>query len=81
MRSAPPTDGTTAQWMVGLPKHGNPVGAVWARLAELERAGREDSAVIAALRLCCSVTNRPCTGAVRPAPNAFCYAVVIGRVH
>jgi hypothetical protein len=41
---------TTTQGMVGLPKHGNPVGAVWARLAELERAGQEDSAVIAVLR-------------------------------
>jgi hypothetical protein len=41
---------TTAQWIAGLPQLGNPVGAVWARLAELDRAGQEDSAVIAALR-------------------------------
>lgn len=41
---------TTAQWIAGLPKHGNPVGAVWTRLMELNRAGQEDSAVIAALR-------------------------------
>jgi hypothetical protein len=26
----PPLPETTAQWIAGLPKHGNPVGAVWA---------------------------------------------------
>jgi hypothetical protein len=30
---------TTAQRITDLPKHGNPVGAVWTRLAELHRAG------------------------------------------
>jgi hypothetical protein len=41
---------TTARWIAGLPKHGNPVAAVWARLTELEASGQEDSTVIAALR-------------------------------
>jgi hypothetical protein len=40
---------TTQRWLADLPQHGNPVGAVWRRLAELERAGH-DPAVIAALR-------------------------------
>ncbi len=40
---------TTGRWLADLPRHGNPVGAVWRRLAELERAGH-DPAVIAALR-------------------------------
>lgn len=33
----------------GLPRHGNPVASVWARLAELEAAG-QDERLIAALR-------------------------------
>ncbi|HEX4101456.1 MAG TPA: hypothetical protein VHY21_13100 [Pseudonocardiaceae bacterium] len=41
---------TTTQWIAALPQRGNPVAAVWARLAELDRAGQETSAVIAALR-------------------------------
>jgi hypothetical protein len=37
------------RWLDRLPKHGNPVGAVWSRLTELEDAGH-DPTVIAALR-------------------------------
>jgi hypothetical protein len=40
---------TTQRFLAGLPRHGDPVGAVWNRLAELERAGY-DSLVIHALR-------------------------------
>jgi hypothetical protein len=40
---------TTVRWLDGLPRHGNPVGAVWNRLAELEAAGQDDR-LITALR-------------------------------
>jgi hypothetical protein len=39
---------TTRRFLAGLPRHGDPVGAVWNRLAELE-AGN-DSTVVDALR-------------------------------
>lgn len=41
---------TTVRWLERLPRHGNPVGAVWERLRELETKG-QDARLIAALRL------------------------------
>ena len=40
---------TTQRFLTGLPRRGNPVGAVWSRLRELEHAGN-DPALVAALR-------------------------------
>ncbi|HKR48834.1 MAG TPA: hypothetical protein VJT72_04495 [Pseudonocardiaceae bacterium] len=40
---------TTQRFLAGLPRHGNPVGAVWGRLGELERTGN-DPALVDALR-------------------------------
>ncbi|MGH3899594.1 MAG: hypothetical protein ACRDTA_15405 [Pseudonocardiaceae bacterium] len=40
---------TTQRFLAGLPRRGDPVGAVWNRLAELERAGN-DSTLVDALR-------------------------------
>ncbi|HKR51078.1 MAG TPA: hypothetical protein VJT72_16120 [Pseudonocardiaceae bacterium] len=40
---------TTRRFLAGLPRHGDPVGAVWNRLGELERAGN-DPTLIDALR-------------------------------
>lgn len=40
---------TTVLWLDGLPRHGNPVGAVWDRLRELETAG-QDPRLLGALR-------------------------------
>ncbi len=47
-RGAGPPE-TTQQFLAGLPRHGDPAGAVWSRLGELECAGN-DSAVVDALR-------------------------------
>jgi hypothetical protein len=54
--------------------------AVWARLAELDRADQGNSAVIGASGRRCSGINHPSTDAARPALSASCYAVVVGRV-
>ncbi len=40
---------TTQRFLAGLPRHGDPVGAVWGRLGELERVGN-DPTLIDALR-------------------------------
>jgi hypothetical protein len=40
---------TTQRFLAGLPRRGDPVGAVWSRLGELERAGN-DPTLIDALR-------------------------------
>ncbi|MGH3549825.1 MAG: hypothetical protein ACRDQU_17295, partial [Pseudonocardiaceae bacterium] len=40
---------TTQRFLAGLPRHGDPVGAVWSRLTELERAGN-DPTLVDALR-------------------------------
>jgi hypothetical protein len=40
---------TTQRFLAGLPRRGDPVGAVWSRLSELERAGN-DPALVDALR-------------------------------
>ncbi|HET9118381.1 MAG TPA: hypothetical protein VFN75_09995 [Pseudonocardiaceae bacterium] len=40
---------TTQRFLAGLPRHGDPVGAVWNRLGELEHAGN-DPALVDALR-------------------------------
>jgi hypothetical protein len=40
---------TTQRFLAGLPRRGDPVGAVWSRLGELERAGN-DPALVGALR-------------------------------
>ncbi|MGH3694861.1 MAG: hypothetical protein ACRDRX_12895 [Pseudonocardiaceae bacterium] len=40
---------TTQRFLAGLPRHGDPVGAVWSPLGELERSGN-DPALVDALR-------------------------------
>ncbi|MGH3873956.1 MAG: hypothetical protein ACRDSR_21035 [Pseudonocardiaceae bacterium] len=40
---------TTQRFLAGLPRHGNPVGAVWGHLGELERTGN-DPTLVDALR-------------------------------
>jgi hypothetical protein len=62
---------TTVHWIAGLPKHGNPVGAVWARLAELDRARQEDSAVIGALRTTLLRHQPPLYGRCPACPKRF----------
>ncbi|MGH3549773.1 MAG: hypothetical protein ACRDQU_17035 [Pseudonocardiaceae bacterium] len=46
-RDAGPLE-STQRFLVGLPRHGDPVGAVWSRLAELEVGN--DSTIVDALR-------------------------------
>jgi hypothetical protein len=52
MRIRPPGGGVpemTQRFLAGRPRRGDPVGAVWSRLGELERVGN-DPALVAALR-------------------------------
>jgi hypothetical protein len=72
---------TTAQWLAGLPKHGNPVGAVWARLVELKHAG-QDSAAIAALRTVLLRNQPPQPGRCPASPGAAAPSTLsVCRVH
>ncbi|MBA2474294.1 MAG: hypothetical protein H0V41_19415 [Pseudonocardiales bacterium] len=52
---------TTERFLTGLPRHGDPVGAVWNRLAQLERAGN-DSIIIDTLRAVLLLSSCTATG-------------------
>jgi hypothetical protein len=80
---------TTVRWLDGLPRHGNPVGAVWNRLAELEDAG-QDHRLITALRTVLVRHQPPRYGRCPACPRATWRklwrhppwpCVVWGRVH
>ncbi len=59
---------TPRRFLAGLPRHGDPVDAVWSRLGELERAGK-DPTLIDALRAMLLSHQPPQYGRCPACPN------------
>jgi hypothetical protein len=59
---------TTQRAIADLPRHGNPVRLVWARLADLEQTG-QDASLIAALRMLLLQHQPPRYGRCRACPR------------